>query len=335
MAHCSPKRDRFELLSVEHFWLSETPEVPGSIAWDAVSRVVIFSTRRTALEPNLSSANFRLSRGWLRWSTYETAIPDRKTRQPRQLSTTLKRVHSTLLHQRKFRRTCGSLTRCVERLLRHVSLPLMLDHPQFCSRQHFDHMGIVARARSSEVILSKLRPHMMRWNDAGQPPLVMVMGDLNSPPEEEGYQVLTGHRYTEQAAVPPRSDVDAGLSFLDTRHAVALRAAPSGRAMAGLPAQILLKKQYGCIGTFSEFGKNIDGAVIDHIMVADNGALQPATPASTFAVSEKTTGIPKDHSGGKWRVTKYGVIPNKIENGQYPYRLSDHCLVMSELSRAS
>ena len=246
-----------------------------------------------------------------------------------------KRVHDTLLYRRKFRRTYGSLIRCVQRFLRHDRLPLVLDYPPWCSRQHFDHMGIVARAKSSEVILSKLRPHMMHWNDVGQPPLVMVMGDLNSPPEEEGYQVLTGHRYAGEAAVASRSDMDAGLSFLDTRHAVALRAAPSGRAMAGLPVQILLKKQYGCIGTFSEFGKNIDGAVIDHIMVADNGALQPATPASNFAVSEKTTGIPKDHGGGNWRVTKYGVIPNKTEDGQYPYRLSDHCLVMSELSRAS
>ena len=30
-------RDRVKLLSVQHFWLSEEPEVVGSIGWDAVS----------------------------------------------------------------------------------------------------------------------------------------------------------------------------------------------------------------------------------------------------------------------------------------------------------
>ncbi|REJ88547.1 MAG: hypothetical protein DWQ34_22285 [Planctomycetota bacterium] len=29
------RRNRFELCEREHFWLSETPEVPGSISWDA------------------------------------------------------------------------------------------------------------------------------------------------------------------------------------------------------------------------------------------------------------------------------------------------------------
>jgi hypothetical protein len=30
------KNDKFKALSVKHFWLSDQPDVPGSIGWDAV-----------------------------------------------------------------------------------------------------------------------------------------------------------------------------------------------------------------------------------------------------------------------------------------------------------
>jgi hypothetical protein len=41
---CLTFRDRVKLLSVQHFWLSEEPEVAGSIGWDAVGSLGCYTS---------------------------------------------------------------------------------------------------------------------------------------------------------------------------------------------------------------------------------------------------------------------------------------------------
>lgn len=41
------RTDELQLLEVEHFWLSETPHIPGSISWDSVGPLLLLSTTST------------------------------------------------------------------------------------------------------------------------------------------------------------------------------------------------------------------------------------------------------------------------------------------------
>lgn len=145
----------------------------------------------------------------------------------------------------------------------------------------------------------------------GQPPLVIMTGDLNSPPNESGYQVITGHRYAKQGG-----SADAH-TFYDTRHELLTRG-----NLKGVPLQ---RKSYGANGTFTDFENVYRDHVIDFVLVADNGALTPGS-------SGKTTGY---SDGRRWAVTRAGTLPNIVENGQYPFRLSDHNMVTALLTRSS
>ena len=171
---------------------------------------------------------------------------------------------------------------------------------------HYDHIGLKAREESSKLILYKLRS-LMKDKINGKPPLIIMTGDLNSPPDEEGYQTITGHRY---AKVNGRADPD---SFYDTRHELLTRGNHTG-----LPLQ---RKMYGTNSTFTDFtlyGYR-KGYNIDFVLVADNGAV-------------------KDASGkgdGEWAVTRAGVLPNWVEDGQYRFRLSDHNMVTALLTKSA
>jgi endonuclease/exonuclease/phosphatase family metal-dependent hydrolase len=56
------KTDRFELVDSGHFWLSETPEIPGSISWDSsltrmLSWVVLRDKKAVGYQKELVFAN--------------------------------------------------------------------------------------------------------------------------------------------------------------------------------------------------------------------------------------------------------------------------------------
>jgi endonuclease/exonuclease/phosphatase family metal-dependent hydrolase len=161
---------------------------------------------------------------------------------------------------------------------------------------HFDHRGKVSREKAAELILAKAR---MYEQSLGEPPLLVAMGDLNSTEDEESYQTISGHRYS--------GEQPGGHAFLDAKHAVALRST-SKESFA------LLKQPYGSQGTFTGFQKKASGETIDFILLADNGVVGTAGEAC-------------------WQVVKYGVLPNLQEDGLYPFRASDHCMVAACLTR--
>lgn len=170
---------------------------------------------------------------------------------------------------------------------------------------HYDHMGLKAREQSSKLILYKLKPLMKEYIN-GKPPLIIMTGDLNSPPDEEGYQVITGHRYVSKGG---RADAS---TFYDTRHELRTRG-----DRKGIPLQ---RKPYGSNSTFTDFNLNGNrGYNIDFVLVADNGGVKDA----------------EGKGGSEWAVTRAGVLPNWVEDGQYPFRLSDHNMVTALLTKSA
>lgn len=183
------------------------------------------------------------------------------------------------------------------------------DHKQgetfYVLNTHYDHMGLKAREESSKLILYKLLP-LMKDNIDGKPPLIIMTGDLNSPPDEEGYQTITGHRY-----VSPGARADAH-SFYDTRHELLTRG-----DRTSVPLQ---RKPYGSNSTFTDFSLyGRKGYNIDFILVADNGVVKDANGKGREP----------------WAVTRMGVLPNWVEDGQYKFRLSDHNMVTALLTKSA
>lgn len=212
-------------MSTQHFWLSTTPSVPGSISWDA---------------------------GLTRMAT---------------------------------------LAR-----LRLRSPPRNGQKDVFVLNTHFDDRGLVSRAKAAEVILQ----HVNALKQDGH--LVVLVGDINSPAREQGYQRLTGGRYPTpgSAAVPPFD----GITFLDT-------AKEMDRAVIG---QAGLFRPYGEHNTFTGFQPSDKADVIDVVLVLDNGAIRTGK------------------SGGKrWRVRKTGVLPNWFDDGEGGSMMSDHRMVVARL----
>lgn len=127
---------------------------------------------------------------------------------------------------------------------------------------HWDDRGLLAREKSAELILGLVAEQVdealareraavsssSEQQSAGagqQEPLVVLLGDLNSPAEEAGYQVLTGRRYLGASAdlgaraSSPQStsttDSPRPRSFFDARHELVVRKSMS-RGSAAAPA---------------------------------------------------------------------------------------------------
>ncbi|CAO1631814.1 unnamed protein product [Sympodiomycopsis kandeliae] len=113
------------------------------------------------------------------------------------------------------------------RMCTHVALRYRNDpkaQPIHVFSTHYDHLGHVARAKSSELVLSRVnkvrRSIKQRLQDQDIEPLILLGGDLNSPREERGWQNLVhGHH-----GVPKSSDTKADdVSFIDLQLALPTR----------------------------------------------------------------------------------------------------------------
>jgi len=153
--------------------------------------------------------------------------------------------------------------------------------------------------------------------DDGYSELVIVMGDLNSPFNEDGYKVLTGHRYagTESATASAQLSMPdpKSITFVDARHAL-LRRPPIGVSSAAPASNSCgLRAPFGEHFTYTGFSSTSPRALIDYILIADNGLIKG-----------------EERDKAPWRVARYGVIPNHFGDGMW---VSDHQLVVVTLQK--
>lgn len=178
--------------------------------------------------------------------------------------------------------------------------------------------GIAARKHSSELILAKLNQLMTDSSPGGaHNKLVVVLGDLNSPANEDGYRVLTGHRYvgTRLASASAQFPIasNAAITFLDSRHALFRRGTTEAVSATPTSDPLVLDAPFGEHFTYTGFSSNTQQTLIDYVLLADNGAIKC-----------------KERDRGLWHVTKYGVIPNHFGDGVW---VSDHQMVTVTLSK--
>jgi len=83
---------------------------------------------------------------------------------------------------------------------------------------HWDDRGLEARTNSAKLIVELVREEL-RESEGNEELLVVLLGDLNSPAEEKGYQVLTGDRYKKERG----EGVEGEKTFWDSRHEIATR----------------------------------------------------------------------------------------------------------------
>ncbi|GAA5993900.1 hypothetical protein JCM11641_004736, partial [Rhodosporidiobolus odoratus] len=178
---------------------------------------------------------------------------------------------------------------------------------------HWDHLGILAREKSAELILDKLEQEieLPRRKTGEHDPLIVLLGDLNSVAEEKGYQILTDGKYggekSERAA------------FADARHEVSAR----GTKMEGPGA---LSGRFGPLHTFTGFLPSDVPKIIDFIFPFSNDAFVPPSesppapvrePLSNDTSVDSTTKEDSSkalHAQTRWKVSRYGVIPNFFED---------------------
>lgn len=250
-------RDRFNLLSVSHRWLSETPSIPGSIGWDAGQTRMVTIAHFQFLSP---------------------------------LPNPAKRDDFYVLNT------------------------------------HWDDRGLLARGESAKVILNEVERLLQeeeRRLGSKEFPLVVLLGDLNAPPREEGYQILTGRKYAQAShrdpSRPERGERPegrpGGIKFLDTRHELEVAGVSSSRVGEGL-----LHSPFGDLHTFTGFGRDDQKQVIDVVLFLD------PTSVNSEVVEE-------EGEESSWKVKRYGVIPNRFEDGIGGMLISDHRLVVARLFR--
>ncbi|KAG8745323.1 hypothetical protein FRC10_008340 [Ceratobasidium sp. 414] len=181
--------------------------------------------------------------------------------------------------------------------------------PFYVFNTHYDDRGIQSRAESSKLMLKHVNEVVTRaLSTSNSPPLVFLVGDLNSPATEDGYRTLTGWRYVSHQGGFRSPQSRDGTSFLDARHELHTR-------VAGVNVSQLLGARYGdWLATFTGFGKHDHRNVIDVVLVADTGAVgavRGGKQANTGGGEQKVI-----HSAQtQWVVSRYGVVPNRFEGG--------------------
>ncbi|SPO21297.1 uncharacterized protein UTRI_00774 [Ustilago trichophora] len=311
------RRDTFELVDrsqggvgekgVEHFWLSPTPGVVGSVGWDAA----------------------------------------------------------------------------LTRMCTHVSLRLLATGEIIhVFSTHYDHQGVIARAKSSELIVKRARAASAHTRAFYQTrssqthlfePLVVLIGDLNSPRNEGSWSTLVSPHYGLAAN-------STGSTFLDTALSVPTRfrsslltdnedphrsELASGRKLPssdGTPSRGgLLSEPVGPLRTFTDFQPSPRNAIddrIDFIMLLDNQAVldetrkdvkldhSPSPPPTAkagagvvWALDETSPSTSREKSKkdeakheGRWRIRSFGTLPNWSE-GDAGFLISDHRPVMTRIQR--
>ncbi|GAA5839442.1 hypothetical protein JCM11251_002727 [Rhodosporidiobolus azoricus] len=195
---------------------------------------------------------------------------------------------------------------------------------------HWDHLGLVARTESARLILRQVAdltspaPTPTTRRD----PLVILLGDLNSVAEEEGYQVLTGRRYLPGGGGEGGSSDAEGKgenqvkSFYDARHELAKR----GTKLEGVGA---MSRRFGPLNTFTGFSPSDDPKVIDFILPYSNEAFLPPNASSDLSSTPKSNAtisagegegqdvvekMRKRDGQTRWKVHRYGVVPNFFED---------------------
>ena len=167
--------------------------------------------------------------------------------------------------------------------------------------------------------MSKLNQLMAdRGPDGAYDKLVVVLGDLNSPASEDGYQVLTGHRYvnTRLAYTPTQLPIaqSTPITFLDSRHTLFRRTSTDITSSIPFSNSLVLGAPFGENSTYTGFSTGSRPTLIDYILLANNGVIQR-----------------DECDSAPWRVAKYGVIPNHFGDGIW---VSDHRMVVVTLRRS-
>jgi endonuclease/exonuclease/phosphatase family metal-dependent hydrolase len=178
--------------------------------------------------------------------------------------------------------------------------------------------GVAARKCSSELLVARLNQLMAdKGPNGAHDKIVVVLGDLNSPASEDGYQVLTGHRYVSTGPAYASTQLpisnNAAITFLDSRHALFRRSATD--TLSTIPAyNSLLGAPFGEHFTYTGFSSSTRQTLIDYILFANNGAIRC-----------------EECDRALWHVEKYGVIPNHFGDGVW---VSDHRMVTVILSKS-
>ena len=236
---------------------------------------------------------------------------------------------------------------------------------------HWDDRGLDARTQSAKLILQLVAEELAAARAEGSAePLAVVLGDLNSPAEEDGYQVLTGRRYPHEARVGVgKNDDEAQTSCYDARHELAVRgsalAGPGAlsrcaRSLSSLPSSPSTStmstelmhplssscSRYGPLNTFTGFNPSDEPKVIDFILPLANAAFLPLPSSSSPSSSSISAAPPSPLARPpQWKVGKYGVVQHFFEDlaGRRPAGeegredamvRSDHRLVVARFEEA-
>ncbi|WWD16477.1 hypothetical protein CI109_100903 [Kwoniella shandongensis] len=183
---------------------------------------------------------------------------------------------------------------------------------------HYDHRGLVARARSSLLIRSQIH----RWvgkvekqENVSEPGVILLFGDFNSPPHEDGYRNIT--------SLHPLPSNQPSYTFLDTFTHFSTRKYNDESS----PVQT---RPYGPVHTYTDFAPpgSRNATRIDFIMLG-------AGPVSR-KLGEIDVGDANGVEGrGGWVATRYACLDNFVEGDVdgWTGRWSDHRAVRVTVSK--
>ncbi|CAO1615696.1 unnamed protein product [Parajaminaea phylloscopi] len=192
---------------------------------------------------------------------------------------------------------------------------------------HYDHRGVLARAKSSELLVAKARASRLASKKAiarpGAEPLMLIGGDLNSPREEEGWKNLVRGHHGVSASAQVTSDAEH-LSFRDVQLSLPTLFGKKSSAQhpSVNPARGVLSYPYGPASTFTDWTDQRDRPSaqdrIDFWFIGDNQSCGRSGRADM------------DCEGPKWRIKTFGVLSSwsAVEGG---WRISDHRPILTRL----
>lgn len=242
---------------------------------------------------------------------------------------------------------------------------------------HYDHKGVVARAKSSELIVQKAQEAAQATRDIqgseGEEPLIVLIGDLNSPRNEDGWKVrflsacfacamatgkvltflllllsiwlcsqtLVGGRYATPA---PKS----GFTFLDTALSVPTRfsspylgsSSSSGKSSGGekkLDATQggIMSSPFGPLTTFTGFEPSLRTPEEDRIdyIFVGANAVRDDTPDGNRSV-QKMAGEAQGQGQGQGQWRiRTFGVVPNWHEGDAGWQVSDHRAVMARIER--